>query len=259
MLLRSRSRAEAPGPLVCVSRAWSAPADWAAAVGDSLPYAEAKASELAYAVSDLTRLRGRGERRLWVDKGCVPQSPLALRLAFIERIRDYISLADEMVVLRSWHYLGRLWCLFVWACFLAFKAPSQLHLAIEVFLTAQSAPLFAAAIRDLSVSARECAVAEDRAFVRQMIDACFSSISDVERFAKLTAIALLARATIRRAGRTGEDEHAARWIDHAAELGQPTLAAALRTADPTSSPQRQPLPVQVGSRGKFGGERLSLR
>jgi hypothetical protein len=33
----------------------------------------------------------------------VPQSPLALRLAFIERIRDYISLADEMVVLRSWH------------------------------------------------------------------------------------------------------------------------------------------------------------
>lgn len=72
---------------------------------------------------------------------------------------------------------------------------------------------------------------EDRNTLLAMITSTFQSVSAFEHFAKVTAVALLARTTAKRAGRTGIDRFAQTWVKLAEELQQPKLADALLKAD----------------------------
>ena len=121
--------------------------------------------------------------------------------------------------------------MFEWACFLAAKQPRYLHVACEFMLTHDSAPMYVRAIRDLSVEHAHCTVAADRLILVAMINSSFRSVAAFELFAKVTAVALLARTTAKQAGRSGVDEFAQTWVELAVELKQPRLAAALRAAE----------------------------
>ncbi|KAG8457499.1 hypothetical protein KFE25_004135 [Diacronema lutheri] len=222
--------------LVFVSHAWPSPDGFAGAAGLPLTYAQAKASELGNAVSDLRRTRADGPDevvnvRLWIDKACVAQEPAAKRNVYLSYIQDFILLSDEMIALLPWTYFERIWCMFEWACFLAAKQPRYLHVACEFMLTHDSAPMYVRAIRDLSVEHAHCTVAADRLILVAMINSSFRSVAAFELFAKVTAVALLARTTAKQAGRSGVDEFAQTWVELAVELKQPRLAAALRAAE----------------------------
>ena len=45
----------------------------------------------------------------------------------VARIEGFLKRCDGMVVLFSWHYFERLWCVFEWACFLVWHEPQSLH------------------------------------------------------------------------------------------------------------------------------------
>lgn len=102
--------------LVFVSHVWPEPADFAAIASVHVSYAEAKAIELGYAVQDLRRMRfglagaDTASVLLWVDKACVAQEPHNLQATYLSHIQAFIALSGEMIVLLSWSYFERLWC-----------------------------------------------------------------------------------------------------------------------------------------------------
>lgn len=230
-----------------VSHSWRPPQNWAEVMGQSASYAEVKATELTIVARDLVA-RGMEqsprsshapeswkEVLFWVDKCCIPQGH-ALVKEYFARIEDFIQRSDGMVVLLSWQYFQRLWCIYEWASFLAHHAATEVQLCVDAFLKPSTRQLYLRSIAQFSVSGARCDVEADRAVLRAKIHQHFYSEAAFESFVKCTAVALLAQTAVRRAGRNVSEYHSevAPWVELAEEIGMSDLAAALRTAKPSA-------------------------
>jgi len=242
----------APRAARFVSHSWRPPRDWAQVMGEQANYAEIKATELTIVAQDIfAKSQGRSESLraaetgiadglgswkdvlFWVDKCCIPQGHPLIK-EYFSRLEDFIQRSDGMVVLLSWQYFERLWCIYEWASFLVYHSASNVQICVDYFLKPATQQLYLNSVEKFSVASAQCDVESDRAILRAKIAQHFNSETCFEKFAKVTAVALLAQTAVRRAGRNKSEYEAefAPWIQMAERLGFQRLVAALRTARP---------------------------
>lgn len=219
-----------------VSHVWSAPPDWAQVMGPRAQYAAVKASALYYAVADLGGVDGWAEFSLWVDKSCIVQTDGGVKAGTVAHLEQFLRRSDGLLMLLSWDYFSRLWCVYEYSVFIALFDPRQAYVSVDAFMRPASQPRFLSALEGFSVGGAKCGVEADRPVLRAKIGTYFVSEPAFEEFAKATAIALIAIAMCRRAGRSQHvyQEDYAPWVQLAARLGYTELERALRAADPVA-------------------------
>ena len=189
-----------------VTHSWSPPGNWKEVMGETCSYADIKAMELYMVAKDIAEDEldegsSWKDVTFWVDKCCIPQQhPLTQRC--IELIEEFIRRSDGMVVLFSWDYFDRLWCVYEWAAFLVYHSAAKVQICSEMFLRPSTRALFMDSIRNFSVRNAKCFHAPDRALLKEKISQYYVSEAAFERFAKCTAIAVLSRSAVHRAGRS---------------------------------------------------------
>lgn len=175
---------------VFVSHSWSPPENWHLVFPQGTSYASLKSTMLAVVAKDVVLSRGDELKSwrdvsFWVDKACIPQDDLQLKLHCIGLIERFISRCDRICILFTWSYLERLWCVFEWACVLMCKEPKQLWLQNEMFVTEQSLPLYIECIRYFSLKRAKCFLETDREILAKKIDECYASHQAFEKLVKV--------------------------------------------------------------------------
>mmetsp|Transcript_43679 Transcript_43679/g.103089 ORF Transcript_43679/g.103089 Transcript_43679/m.103089 type:complete len:689 (+) Transcript_43679:94-2160(+) len=227
-LSRSRPRADR-----FVTHAWTQPQDWQEVMGKKTSYASLKAISLALVAQDIVG-EAWSDLTVWIDKACIPQQhPLVPTC--VNLIEEFIKRCDGMIVILTWHYFSRLWCVYEWAAFLVHKPPTSVRLCVDLMLRPETVHLYTKCVRNFSVSKAECFNEADRAIVQAKIAEYYNSTEAFEKFVKGTAIALFARVTARPAGRgrSDEEELFQPWQELAEELGYDDLQEALYMANPS--------------------------
>merc|ERR1712232_415535 len=105
-----------------LSHSWSPPAEWEEVMGKGVLYSEMKATEVCGVAKDLAAsLTGDHNKwtdvQFWVDKCCIPQGNEELMTWCVGLLEEFIALADGLVVILTWSYFDRLWCVYEWVCF----------------------------------------------------------------------------------------------------------------------------------------------
>jgi hypothetical protein len=169
----------------------------------------------------------------WVDKCCIPQGHPLIK-EYFSRLEDFLRRSDGMVVLLTWEYFSRLWCIYEWASFLVYHPAKDVDICADFFLKPATQSLYLRCIANFSVAKANCDVESDRVILQAKILQHFVSVDAFELFAKSTAVALLAKTAARRGGRNQSDYESefVPWIDLAVELDLIGLADALKTACP---------------------------
>lgn len=183
---------------------------------------------------------------LWVDKACIPQSDKEKKDLCVKLIEQFMQLSRGFIVILSWNYFTRLWCVYEWACYLRLHSLKDLRifLGCDVFLKSSPAdtlPLYLASIENLSVTALQChnqsdhEILEDKVFHYYRGKTRLESFASFERFAKCTAISFLGKQIVRfRARGSTEDQNA--WlgpiIASAKKMGYNELHNAMAMAEP---------------------------
>eukprot|EP00746_Dinoflagellata_sp_MGD_P055526 gnl/MRDRNA2_/MRDRNA2_24149_c0_seq1.p1 gnl/MRDRNA2_/MRDRNA2_24149_c0~~gnl/MRDRNA2_/MRDRNA2_24149_c0_seq1.p1 ORF type:complete len:827 (+),score=164.60 gnl/MRDRNA2_/MRDRNA2_24149_c0_seq1:194-2482(+) len=180
----------------------------------------------------------------WVDKACIPQDDEDSKAMCINLIEEFLKLSDGLIVLLTWHYFTRLWCIYEWACFLVLQHPLRVHIGVDVFLKhnpEQTLSAFLQSIEEISVKDAQCNNEGDRAILEEKVFRYYrgetreESFASFERFAKYTAISLIARDIIMWRARVGGNEEN-KWLqplrDIAKRLEFTRLHAALEAAQP---------------------------
>ena len=115
-----------------VSHAWIQPDNWVEVMGAGCSYGDIKATELAIASRDIAELNepGSGDDwgtsvNYWIDKTCIPQGGNPLTPTCVGLIENFLHRTDGMIVLLSWQYFERLWCVYEWAAFLVCHEPTK--------------------------------------------------------------------------------------------------------------------------------------
>ena len=134
-----------------------------------------------------------------------------------------------MVVLLTWQYFSRLWCVYEWAAFLVHHKADQVQACVDAFLRPNTRQLFVDAVRNFSVKNSQCYNQSDRVILAAKVREHYNSERDFEQFARGTAVAVLAVAAARRAGRSETDFQTefVPWKNLAEELGFEKLSKAL--------------------------------
>merc|ERR1712046_438559 len=103
-----------------VSHSWFPPSNWKEVMGSQCIYAEMKATELQRAVVDLEEGAQKDEFivTFWIDKCCIPQQHDLMTLG-VSLIEEFVERCEGMIVVLTWQYFERLWCVFEWATMLA--------------------------------------------------------------------------------------------------------------------------------------------
>lgn len=143
---------------------------------------------------------------------------------------DFLDRCEYMVVLLSWQYFRRLWCVFEWAVFLMSHDPSKVIICCDSFLRSCTERSFVESVRKFSVKDAKCHQESDRKFVEGKIRQLYKSEELFEEYAKCTAIGLIG-VTLMRMSPWSVVELSP-WIDLAKELGHDEIAEALSKADP---------------------------
>lgn len=218
-----------------VTHSWAKPADWHAVMGARAMYGDVKATTLKAVATDAAEASGRPweEVRFWIDKCCIPQRHALLPVC-VALLEEFIHRCNGLVVLCTWKYFSRLWCVYEWAAFLAYHDPRDVHLSVEAFLRPGSRALFLEAVENISAKHCECYDEADRQTLLSKVSEYYVSEDAFEQFAKGTAVALMAVAASRMSTNSEADYNAEflPWVDLAERLGQRRLAQALRFADP---------------------------
>jgi len=166
----------------------------------------------------------------WVDKACVPQGhPIAA--AHVARIEDFIKRSDGMVVLFSWHYFTRLWCVYEWACFLVWHEPQAVQVCAGPFLRPNTIDAYFDAIERFTVFSAKCDVPGDHKLLESKVHLYYNSAAAFEEFAKVSAIGLLAVSVVESGRPAQAGGEVAPWLNLARRLGFDDLADALSEAD----------------------------
>lgn len=220
-----------------VSHSWAKPADWHTVMGRRASYEDVKATTLKAMASDAAALSGVEweEVRCWIDKCCIPQRH-ALMPKCVALLEEFIQRCNGMIVLCTWQYFTRLWCIYEWASFLVYHDPRDVHLAVEAFLRPASRGLFLQAVEKISAKNCECLYEEDREPLLRKVAEYYVSEAAFEQFAKGTAVALMAVAVSCMSANNEADYKAEflPWVNLAERLGQSHLAQVLRLADPVA-------------------------
>mmetsp|Transcript_9142 Transcript_9142/g.19683 ORF Transcript_9142/g.19683 Transcript_9142/m.19683 type:complete len:653 (-) Transcript_9142:355-2313(-) len=223
-------------PLRFASHSWSVPERWAELMGDSCIYADVKATELCIIAKDLSLdFFGDHEQwqrvEFWIDKCCIGQeSPELVELSVL-LIEEFLQLSDGLVVLLNWTYLTRLWCVYEWACFLAYHDPSDIIVCAEPFYRKATEPLFLDAVRNFKVENCQCFDPRDRSVLIGKVAEYYRSTKDFEEFLQFTVIACMARCLTGWASRSPTAIEA--WARMAEELEFDDLAGELWMVDPS--------------------------
>lgn len=218
-----------------VTHSWSQPNDWEQIMGHNCHYGALKAIELRTIAEDIGEELGCGwsDVTFWIDKSCIPQCH-ALTSVCLDMLEEFIQRCDGMVVLLSWHYFSRLWCVYEWAAFLVYHDPSHVRICADAFLRPATRDKYVEAIREFSVDKAHCHDEADRLRLKAKVKEYYISEQHFEDFARGTAIALMALHCARKASRCEHayEEDYIPWIQLAAELGYEGLAKTLCAADP---------------------------
>eukprot|EP00947_MAST-08B_sp_MAST-8B-sp1_P006532 g6532.t1 len=225
-----------------VSHSWGQPDNWVEVMGEMCDYSNLKATELCMFSKDLAGQRAErgvgneGESwkdvTFWVDKTCIPQKHELLPRC-VSLLEEFILRCDGIVVILTWSYFSRLWCVYEWAGFLANCDINKLQICADAFMRPSSMPFYIAAVENFSVAACKCAVESDRAILMEKLANHYASIDDFEEFVKTTAIAVLALNGLKKSARGGEGRSEFDpWVELAERLGFKNLVAALNTAAP---------------------------
>jgi len=148
----------------------------------------------------------------------------------IQLIEEFLQLCDGMVVLFSWSYLSRLWCVYEWACFLVFHEPENLTICTDSFYRDSTEEKFLAAVRLFSVDRCECSDPSDRNVLHKKIKEYYGCRENFERFFRVSVIAITARSLASRGARSKLG--LTKWVTLAHDLGFEDLGNALSMADP---------------------------
>jgi hypothetical protein len=237
-----------------VSHCWSAPPDFAQGtvpqyaatthqdVGEyaQRAYAKCKAAELLRAArtvsSELYGNQSEWDRvTLWLDKVCVPQHDPAKKAEYIASLEEFLHLSDGLIVLLSWNYFSRLWCLYEWACFLVSHPATMVCVRMVPFPNLENQRFWIDAVANLRVEKAACFDPRDREVLFRKVGQYYrgasiaESCKSFERFVQFSAVALLAThmaefITEKRL----LDMWFTPWLDLAKRLNFPGLVRALQ-------------------------------
>ncbi|KAJ8598716.1 hypothetical protein CTAYLR_010776 [Chrysophaeum taylorii] len=225
-----------------VSHSWSPPEDWDMFMSSA--YSDIKASELAIAAQDITAAASlpktttknpcwKKDCTFWIDKCCIPQNH-PLMIDCVDNLELFLRRCDGMVVLLSWNYFNRTWCVYEWAEFLVSHHPRTVHMCVEAFLNPATLALYISSIEFLSVEKTQCQYETDREILRTKIESYYKSVHEFENFVKITAISIIAKSAARKASRGSYSHEFQPWVDLARRLNFCALASALDAAQPAA-------------------------
>ncbi|CAK0812509.1 unnamed protein product [Prorocentrum cordatum] len=218
-----------------ISHAWSEPENWRELMGSKCSYAAMKSTELQLAAAEIAADSDCAleDVTFWVDKCCIPQQH-SLKDFCISLIEDFLDRCDGMVVLLTWGYFQRLWCVYEWAAFLVLHPPENITVCLEAFLRPSSRQFYVKAIRELSIANCKCSHEPDRSLLKQKVAQYYTSEAGFEELARCSAIALIVRSVLRSASRSLHtwEEEVVPYVELARELRLDDLAEALESADP---------------------------
>jgi len=217
---------------IFLSHSWMPPRDWEAIMGKNVSYSKIKATELCCISKDVAAHELGDHSRwpevcYWIDKTCIPQGHPELMGWCVALLEEFIQLSDGLVVILTWSYFERLWCVYEWVCILACKETSSITIAIDPFLRPQTIHFFTDSIKNFTVKGCKCSVESDRAIIYDKVAQYYTSPSEFEMFLKFTAIALVSRdLTMRRCANGVETLRP--WVELAQDCGFTELAQGLR-------------------------------
>ncbi|CAE8633526.1 unnamed protein product [Polarella glacialis] len=186
-----------------LSHSWHQPANWDAAMGEGCSYTVIKAAEICGVAKDLAAIEFGDYTRwpeihFWIDKCCIPQAHPELTTWCLDLLEEFIALSDRLVVILSWSYFERLWCVYEWVCFLVHNKASSITLCSDAFVRSRTLPLLLDSVRSFSLAKCKCFEEKDRQVLTQKVDTYFVSEHAFEQLLKFTAIAFIVRDMISR-------------------------------------------------------------
>lgn len=218
-----------------ISHVWVQPDNWHEVMGQRCSYAEMKGTELYLTALDIAE----GEDcepedvTFWIDKCCIPQRHTLMPVC-ISLIEDFLDRCEGMVVLFTWHYFERLWCVYEWAAFLVRHPPENINICLDVFMRPASRELYINSIRNLTVDGCRCTDDGDRLILKEKVSQYYVSEAAFEELARCSAIAMIARTLCSKGASRGKAAWQGEylpWIAVAKELGLNGLAGVLESAE----------------------------
>mmetsp|Transcript_106884 Transcript_106884/g.300533 ORF Transcript_106884/g.300533 Transcript_106884/m.300533 type:complete len:633 (-) Transcript_106884:33-1931(-) len=217
-----------------LSHSWKPPGDWEAAMGTGTEfYASIKAAEICGFAKDVAASKLGDpsiwpDVQFWVDKCCIPQGHQVLMDWCVNLIEEFIVLSDRLVVILSWSYFERLWCVYEWVCFLVHHKPSSITLCADAFIRSCTLSKLINSIRNFSLANCKCLVESDRELLSKKVETYYVSHAAFETFLKFSAIALIARDMAIHRIALGEAA-VLPWMQLAKDCGFDDLALCLTT------------------------------
>ena len=168
-----------------VTHSWSPPNNWEEIMGKDCDYGDVKATELKVVAEDIATQLGCqwGDVSFWIDKCCIPQRH-ALMPTCVSLIEDFIQRCDGMVVLLSWQYFERLWCVYEWAAFLVYHDAKKVQICVDAFMRPASKQLYLDSIEIFSVGNAKCYHEPDRQVLKDKVAEYYVSEEAFELFAR---------------------------------------------------------------------------
>ncbi|KAG8463281.1 hypothetical protein KFE25_004792 [Diacronema lutheri] len=174
---------------------------------------------------------------LWVDKCCVAQQH-PIMVPTIAMLEQFVRRCEGMIVLFTWDFFERLWCVYEWALFLVLHDTEHVQLCVDFFLSERTLQRYVAAIREFKLARARTYYTSDIGLMRERIEAMYQSVEHFERFVQLAVISLIAVVVAKRASPIPEAASAENdllvWARLAAELGFAQLADVLARARPAA-------------------------
>ncbi|CAE8614465.1 unnamed protein product [Polarella glacialis] len=132
-------------------------------MGEGCSYSAIKASEICNVAKDLAALDFGDYSRwpeihFWVDKCCIPQAHPELMTWCLDLLEEFIALSDRLVVILSWSYFDRLWCVYEWVCFLIHNKASSIFLCVDAFVRSRTLPLLLESVKNFSLANCKCSL-----------------------------------------------------------------------------------------------------
>ena len=90
-----------------------------------------------------------------------------------------------MVVLFTWQYFERLWCVYEWAAFLIYHDPEDVSILVDVFHRSSSQQLYIDSVENFSALTSKCYNEDDRKLLNEKIDEYYISNESFARFAQV--------------------------------------------------------------------------